>query len=147
MQAPPEQMYLDLMSSIRDRYDVIAKLAQLNGGNFGRAETAAFHGRKIVEGIAFGCVVATEKGLKHIPRPSATSSQGAVAATTAKVRRWSRTTYVRSTAKAFCLARSFLLAFLCLSNCARAHSGPLYRDDAQPVVAADGLRPPLNSIR
>lgn len=68
MQSPPEQMYLDLMSSIRDRFDLVAKLAKESGGDFGRAETAAFHGRKIIEGIAFGCVVATEKGLKYIPR-------------------------------------------------------------------------------
>lgn len=68
MQSSPEQMYLDLMSSIRDRFDLVAKLAAESGGDFGRAETAAFHGRKIIEGIAFGCVVATEKGLKHIPR-------------------------------------------------------------------------------
>jgi len=28
----------------------------------------AFHGRKVVEGIAFACVVATHHGLKHVPR-------------------------------------------------------------------------------
>ncbi|AXF84506.1 hypothetical protein DTO96_100214 [Ephemeroptericola cinctiostellae] len=68
MQSPPEQLYLDLMSSVRDRFDVVANLAKAMGGDFSRAESAAFHGRKIVEGIAFGCLVATEKGLKSIPR-------------------------------------------------------------------------------
>jgi hypothetical protein len=68
MQNTPEQNYLDLMSSIRDRFDVISKLVKSSGGDFARAETAAFHGRKIVEGIAFGCLVATEKGLRSIPR-------------------------------------------------------------------------------
>lgn len=68
MHASPEQVYLDLMSVVRDRLDVIAKLAAEHGGDFARAETAAFHGRKIIEGIAFGCLVATERGLKHIPR-------------------------------------------------------------------------------
>lgn len=68
MQNSPEQTYLDLMSSIRDRLDLIVKLSQARGNDFGRAETAAFHGRKVIEGIAFGCLVATEKGLKYIPR-------------------------------------------------------------------------------
>lgn len=68
MQIVPNQLYLDLMSAIRDRLDVIDGLASSSGGDFARAEAAAFHGRKVVEGIAFGCLVATENGLKHIPR-------------------------------------------------------------------------------
>src|SRR5688572_3043490 len=64
MQASYEQLYLDLMSAIRDRLDVIDRLASTTGADFARAEAAAFHGRKIVEGIAFACLVATEKGLK-----------------------------------------------------------------------------------
>jgi hypothetical protein len=67
-QGEPRQLYLDLLSTIRDRLDVVGNLAAGNGGDFARAEAAAFHGRKIVEGIAFGCLVATENGLKHIPR-------------------------------------------------------------------------------
>ncbi|MBB1161226.1 hypothetical protein [Aquariibacter albus] len=61
-------MYLDLMSTIRERLDLISKISGEGGGDFGRAETAAFHGRKIIEGIAFGCIVATDVGLKYIPR-------------------------------------------------------------------------------
>jgi hypothetical protein len=68
MQTPPEQVYLDLMSAVRDRLDVVGRFARGSGSDFARAETAAFHGRKIVEGIAFGCLVATERGLKHVPR-------------------------------------------------------------------------------
>ena len=68
MNNAPEQLYLDLMSAVRDRLDVIDKLASSAGGDFSRAEAAAFQGRKVVEGIAFACLVATEKGLKHIPR-------------------------------------------------------------------------------
>jgi hypothetical protein len=64
----PEQLYLDLMSAIRDRLDAIDKFASSAGGDFARAEAAAFQGRKVIEGIAFACLVATEKGLKHIPR-------------------------------------------------------------------------------
>lgn len=68
MQRVPEQLYVDLMAAIRDRLNVIDKLASSTGDDFSRAEAAAFHGRKVVEGIAFGCLVATEKGLKHVPR-------------------------------------------------------------------------------
>jgi hypothetical protein len=63
-----EQLYLDLMAAIRDRLDVVERLASSTGSDFGRAESASFHGRKIVEGIAFGCLVATQKGLKRVPR-------------------------------------------------------------------------------
>lgn len=68
MQTSPEQLYLDLMSAICERLDMVDRLAKGNGNDFARAESAAFHGRKIVEGIAFGCLIATEKGLKHVPR-------------------------------------------------------------------------------
>lgn len=61
-------MYLEIMGTVRDRFDVVRNLRAATGSDFARAETAAFHGRKIVEGIAFGCLVATENGLKHVPR-------------------------------------------------------------------------------
>ena len=64
----PEQLYVSLMSVVRDRLDAVAGLAAAQGGAFARAEAAAFHGRKIVEGIAFGCLVATEHGLKQARR-------------------------------------------------------------------------------
>lgn len=56
------------MRTIRVRFDAIdaLKYAQIEG--FPRAELAAFHGRKIIEGIAFACLVATERGLSTIPR-------------------------------------------------------------------------------
>lgn len=68
MQIVPNQLYLELMSAIRDRLDIIDRLASSSGNDFARAEAAAFHGRKVIEGIAFGCLVATENGLKYIPR-------------------------------------------------------------------------------
>lgn len=68
MNSVPEQLYVDLMSVIRDRLDTIDSLAAGSGGDFSRAEASAFHGRKVVEGIAFGCLVATENGMKQIPR-------------------------------------------------------------------------------
>ena len=61
------RLYHELMSVIRDRLDVIEKIESSFGGDFARAEAAAFHGRKVVEGIAFGCLVATENGIKRIP--------------------------------------------------------------------------------
>lgn len=64
----PEQLYESLMSVVRDRLDAVAVLAASQGAAFARAEAAAFHGRKIVEGIAFGCLVATEQGRKQVPR-------------------------------------------------------------------------------
>ncbi len=63
----PER-YLGLMKTIRARLDMISAIEKANGDSFSRAETAAFHGRKVVEGIAFSCLVATQHGLKHIPR-------------------------------------------------------------------------------
>ena len=62
------EIYLSLMQMIRARLDVINALKESNADDFTRAETAAFHGRKIVEAIAFGCLVATEHGLKTVPR-------------------------------------------------------------------------------
>jgi len=56
------------MWAIRGRFDVIGALRQSNADSFSRAESAAFHGRKIVESIAFACLVALDNGLKSIPR-------------------------------------------------------------------------------
>lgn len=59
--------YRSLMLTIRDRFDAIQTLRSFSP-SFSQAEAAAFHGRKIVEAIAFGCLVAIENGLKNIPR-------------------------------------------------------------------------------
>jgi len=64
----PHNKYLELMKILRGRFDLINSLRTLNVDSFSRAETAAFHGRKIVEGVAFACLVATEHGLKEVPR-------------------------------------------------------------------------------
>jgi len=56
------------MSTIRSRFDYICFLKTSGADAFFVAEHAAFHGRKIIEGIAFGCMVSTENGLKNIPR-------------------------------------------------------------------------------
>jgi hypothetical protein len=61
-------IYADLMQVIRRRLDLINMLQNMHGDDFSRAESAAFQGRKTVEGIAFACLVATENGIKHVPR-------------------------------------------------------------------------------
>lgn len=56
------------MISIRERLDIIQSIHASGIDTFSSAETAAFHGRKVVEGIAFGCLVATDNGLKVVPK-------------------------------------------------------------------------------
>lgn len=63
-----QQKYTDLMSIIRSRFDYIHEIKSSNSDAFFAAETAAFHGRKIIESIVFGCLVAVERGIKVIPR-------------------------------------------------------------------------------
>ncbi|MBN0977909.1 hypothetical protein JTY93_17695 [Pseudomonas hygromyciniae] len=62
------QMYHNLMQRIRARFDVIDLLRISEGEYFTRAESAAFQGRKIVEGIAYACLIAIEHGAQQIPR-------------------------------------------------------------------------------
>ncbi|MGD8785847.1 MAG: hypothetical protein PVJ60_00360 [Phycisphaerales bacterium] len=56
------------MKTIRYRLDFIDSLKNIKMNSFSKAETAAFHGRKVIEGIAFGCLVAVQNGLKSVPR-------------------------------------------------------------------------------
>jgi len=60
--------YWRLMATIRYRFETLAELSTSGVPRFAKAELAAFHGRKIVEAIAFGCLVAVENGLQHVPR-------------------------------------------------------------------------------
>lgn len=64
----PNIQYRMLLTNIRARYEVINGLALKEGSDFATLETAAFHMRKSIEGIAFGCLVALENGLNAIPR-------------------------------------------------------------------------------
>ncbi len=64
----PGETYYSLMLTIRDRFEIIESMRTASSEPYARAETAAFHGRKIIEGIAFGCLVAIENGLKTVPR-------------------------------------------------------------------------------
>jgi hypothetical protein len=64
----PNLQYKMLLTNIRARYEVIDGLMLTEASEFASLETAAFHMRKSIEGIAFGCLVALENGLKQIPR-------------------------------------------------------------------------------
>lgn len=59
------------MQSIRGRFELIQALKNSTVDPFSRGETAAMHGRKIIEGVAFGCLVAIENKLREIPRDAA----------------------------------------------------------------------------
>lgn len=63
----PSDKYAQLMWTIRYRFELIKILRQSSVDPFIQAETAAFHGRKIVEGIAFACLVAIENSSIEIP--------------------------------------------------------------------------------
>jgi hypothetical protein len=67
-QLSAKDQYLELMSRIRSRLDIIDQIRE--GGRFDQSamETVAFHLRKVIEGIAYGCLVAVQNGLKAIPR-------------------------------------------------------------------------------
>jgi hypothetical protein len=64
----PGEIYADLMQVIRRRLDTIRILQTMQGDEFSRTESAAFQSRKVIEGIAFACLVATENGIKQVPR-------------------------------------------------------------------------------
>ncbi len=64
----PEQLYLELMTVVRKRLDAVKFLASAPDANFAHAEIAAFHGRKVIEGIAFACLVASEHARDFVPR-------------------------------------------------------------------------------
>jgi hypothetical protein len=68
MEKTPQENYLDLMKIVRKRFDTIATLKSSGIDNYDVAEIFAFHGRKIIEATAFGCLVATKNGFKHIPK-------------------------------------------------------------------------------
>jgi hypothetical protein len=62
------EQYRALMRNIRARFEVIEGLKLSKSSEYAQLETAAFHLRKSIEGVAFGCLVAIENGLKSVPR-------------------------------------------------------------------------------
>ena len=56
------------MRNIRARFEIIEGLKLSHTSDYPELETAAFHLRKSIEGVAFGCLVAMENGLKSVPR-------------------------------------------------------------------------------
>lgn len=67
MKHTPQDMYLELMKIVRQRLDVVTNLSKSMIDDYGKSEIAAFHGRKIIEAIAFGCLIGVKNGLKLIP--------------------------------------------------------------------------------
>lgn len=68
MEKTQEAKYQELMEVIRSRFDSIDALSKIGFDNFNNTEMAAFHGRKIIEGIAFGCLIGTKNGFNNIPK-------------------------------------------------------------------------------
>ena len=84
----PLENYGSLMQTIRERFDVIGQLKASHAADFARAESAAFHGRKIVEGTAFTCLVSIENGLTTIPRDAKGSGMLKTSLRTSRRRAW-----------------------------------------------------------
>ena len=64
----PKDLYLALMTNVRARYEVIESLSLDQNAGFAEFETAAFHLRKSIEGVAFGCLVAIDQAFREVPR-------------------------------------------------------------------------------
>jgi hypothetical protein len=64
----PEDLYLSLMKVVRYRIDFIRNISDANVDDFGKSELKAFHGRKIIEAIAFSCLIAMKKSFVEIPK-------------------------------------------------------------------------------
>lgn len=64
----PLENYQALMQAIRNRFDLVDLLKGGDLTSFSINETAAFHGRKILEAIAFSSLVTVEHGLNEVPR-------------------------------------------------------------------------------
>ena len=60
--------YEKLMFRIRQRYDLIRQLEVPAAEDYVAAETLALHLRKVIEGIAFACLVACDQAKMDLPR-------------------------------------------------------------------------------
>ena len=56
------------MRAIRERFDIMDNYTNSTHISFYGAEIVAFNARKIIEGIAFACMIALENGINFIPR-------------------------------------------------------------------------------
>lgn len=63
----PTQIYLSLLDGVRRRFDSIAALEATASDEYSKAEFIAFQSRKIIEAVAFCCLVAVHNGLKIVP--------------------------------------------------------------------------------
>ena len=60
----PSHRYGKVMTRISDRFRLIDQIKSLGRGNFSANEGIAFQLRKIIEGVAYGCVISSETGSK-----------------------------------------------------------------------------------
>ncbi|MCG9568874.1 MULTISPECIES: hypothetical protein [Vibrio] len=60
--------YLELMRTIRDRFHAIDRIITIEENNFYMSEAIAFHARKVIEAIAFSCLIAIENGINVVPK-------------------------------------------------------------------------------
>ena len=60
----PSHQYGEVMSRIADRISLIRRIMEGGKGSFSSNEGIAFQLRKVIEGMAFACVVASENGTK-----------------------------------------------------------------------------------
>lgn len=68
VQTQPKDLYLTLMTNVRARFEIVEGLNLNSESGFAAFETAAFHLRKSIEGVAFGCLVAFDQAFKEVPR-------------------------------------------------------------------------------
>jgi hypothetical protein len=67
MSESPQIKYYNVMKVIRGRFDVINQYLDRDDRDFFLGEILAFHTRKIIEAIAFGCMIALENSKNSIP--------------------------------------------------------------------------------
>ena len=65
---PANLQYQALLEKIRLRFETIKSLEPTEESDIVNLEAVAFQLRKIIEGLAFCCLVALENGLKSVPR-------------------------------------------------------------------------------
>jgi hypothetical protein len=66
----PIEVYAEVCKTISNRFDTIDNLKSGSFDSLAKAELCAFNARKVIEGIAFGCLIAVENSIGDVPRDS-----------------------------------------------------------------------------
>lgn len=64
----PLARYSELMFLVRHRLDMLQQLSDMDGDERMKGETIALQGRKVVESIAYACLIATDNSGIQLPR-------------------------------------------------------------------------------